>query len=74
MEIEVKTGDVQIQNAKIEDNSKINVTYGDVTIYKTGKYYVEGIVEVGDVRIKNIDRKSDLELKITVKVGDIRVN
>ena len=68
------TGDVKIEKAAIKVNSSINTGTGDVKIESINGCYVEGSTKVGDTKINNSDRKSDIELKITTKVGDIKVN
>lgn len=74
LSLEATTGDIDIDTANIKDNSKIKVTTGDIKIKHATGYYVSGEAKVGDVNIKGVDRKSDLELIIEAKVGDIRVN
>lgn len=69
-----KTGDIKIQTANIKEDSKIVSNVGDVKIKKTTGCYIEGKTNVGDTDINNNDRKSDITLKITSSVGDIRVN
>ena len=68
------TGDVKVENAAIKVNSNINTGTGDVKIESINGCYVEGSTKVGDTKINNSDRKSDIELKITTRVGDIKVN
>ena len=68
------TGDVKIEKASIKVNSNINTGTGDVKVESINGCYVEGSTKVGDTKINNSDRKSDIELKITTKVGDIKVN
>ncbi len=74
LSLEATTGDIDIDTAAIKDNSKIKVTTGDIKIKHATGYYVSGEAKIGDVNIKGVDRKSDLELTIEAKVGDIRVN
>ena len=74
LSLEAVTGDIDINTANIKDNSRIKVTTGDIKIEHATGYYVSGEAKIGDVKIKGVDRKSDLELTIEAKVGDIRVN
>ena len=61
-------------SAFIKENSNIKVTTGDIKIKHANGFYVGGNTKIGDTRIKGVDRKSDIELNIEAKVGDIRVN
>ena len=36
--------------------------------------YIEADTKVGDTKVNNLDRKSDVILSITSRVGDIKVN
>ncbi len=74
LSLEVTTGDIDIDTVNIKENSKIKTTTGDTKIKHATGFYVGGTSKVGDVHIKGVDRKSDLELDIDTKVGDIRVN
>ena len=74
LDIYSKTGDVKVQEATIKKNSKITSDVGDVKIGSTKGCYVEGSSKVGDTNINNPDRKSDIILKVTNRIGDIRVN
>lgn len=76
LDITSNTGDVKIEKATINENSKITSGVGDVKIEKATGFYVSGTSKIGDVRINNNnnDRKSDYELIITSRVGDIKVN
>ena len=67
------TGDVKIEDATIEKNSKINSNVGDVKIQHIKGCYVDAKTNVGDVKVTNNDRKSEVELTITSHVGDIKV-
>lgn len=69
-----KTGDIKVETANLKEDSKIVSNVGDVNIKKTTGCYVEGKANVGDTNINNNDRKSDVILKITSSVGDIKVN
>ena len=69
-----KTGDVRIENANIIKNSKISLNVGDIRIKNVKGCYIDGKTRVGDTKINNTDRKSDIELNINADVGDIRVN
>ena len=68
------TGDVRITDANLLANSSIKSGTGDVRINNTTGCYIDAKTNVGDTRIDNNDRKSDIVLTITSRVGDIRVN
>ena len=75
LNIETTTGDISILKANITTSSRIKATTGDVTVNTLGdNIYVNGDASTGDVKIKNSDRKSDIELNIHTTTGDIRVN
>lgn len=74
LSLEATTGDIDIDTVNITENSRIKVTTGDIKIKHATGFYVSGNAKIGDERIKGVDRKSDLELNIDAKVGDIRVN
>ena len=68
------TGDVRITDANLKANSNIKSGTGDVRINNTTGCYIDAKTNVGDTRVDNNDRKSDIVLTITSRVGDIRVN
>lgn len=74
MVLETKTGDIKVENATISKNSSIISDVGNVKIVSTKGCYVEAKTNVGDTRINNNDRKSDIVLTITSRIGDIKVN
>lgn len=71
--IKSTTGDVKVQNAIINKNSKIDSKIGDVKINNISGCYVNAKTDVGDTKINNKERKSDIELTITNNIGDIKV-
>ena len=74
MDLYTRTGDIKVDNADINKNSKIESNIGDVKLRKVSGCYIEASTKVGDTNINNTDRKSDIILKIKSKVGDIKVN
>lgn len=68
------TGDIEIGTATIIKNSKITSGTGDVKINSTKKCYIDAKTKIGDTNVNNNDRKSDIILTITSRVGDIKVN
>ena len=74
LDLETNTGDVNVEKATVLNNSKIKTGTGDVNINQINDgIYVEGKSNVGDVKINKTDRKSDIELIINTRTGDIRV-
>ena len=73
-DITLTTGDVKIQSANINEDSYISLTTGDVKIRSVTGAYIETTNSIGDVKVNNNDRKSEKTLKISVNVGDIKVN
>ena len=74
LDINLKIGDVKIEEVNLNDNSKIELKTGDVKIQKTNEIYVEADTRVGDTKVQNKNRKAEIELNIKVDVGDIKVN
>ncbi len=74
LKITSTTGDVRITDANLKANSSIKSGTGDVRISNTTGCYIDAKTNIGDTRINNNDRKSDVVLTITSRVGDIRVN
>lgn len=73
LNIKSTTGDVKIQDATINKNSKIESKVGDVKINNINGCYVNAKTNVGDTKVNNKERKSDIELTITNNIGDIKV-
>lgn len=74
LNIETKSGDINIKNLSLTENSKISVTSGDVTIFKSSEdIYYNATATSGDVKIKNNNRFANIELTINAKSGDIVV-
>ena len=74
VDISLTTGDVKISKATINEDSNISLTTGDVKIASCEGAYIEASNSVGDIRVNNNDRKLEKTLKISGKIGDIRVN
>lgn len=67
------SGEIQIGNLEIENNSSIHTTSGDVTIGTSNDLYIETSTLSGDVNISNNNRFASTTLKIETTSGDIRV-
>lgn len=67
-------GDTKIENLNIKENSDIRTDYGDVKIKNTNDINIEADVDLGDKKVNNSNRKSDITLKINCDMGDVEVN
>ena len=74
LDITSTTGDIEVDSANLTENSNIKSGTGDVEIKSTTNCYIEAKANIGDTKVNNNDRKSDIVLTITSRVGDIRVN
>lgn len=74
IDLSATTGDISIHEAIININSKIETSTGDVNIKTVKNCYIDAKTKTGDTKVNNNDRKSDIELIISSKVGDILVN
>ena len=74
IDIDNRTGDVNINKANIVTNSSISLTTGDVRIKELTGAYIDTESKTGDIKVNNNDRKSDNEIKIKTTTGDIIVN
>ena len=67
-------GDIKIEEININKDSKIDDSLGNIKIGKTNEINIEADTDLGDVKVKNNYRKSDITLKIENNCGDIKVN
>ena len=74
LKIDNKAGDIKINELNITEDSSIKQNLGDVKIGKTNDIYIDAKISLGDIKINNNNRKSDLTLKIESNLGDIKVN
>lgn len=74
LDIKNACGDVKIDSINLEKNSKIKSNLGDIKIGSTNEIYIEAKTNLGDTKINNNYRKSDIVLKINNDCGDIKVN
>lgn len=72
--ISTMSGDVRIYDFNILSNSSITTMSGDVKANHLTESYVEASSKSGDIKVSNVDRKSDIVLKINTTSGDISVN
>lgn len=74
MNISVDCGDVKIDRALITKDSKIKNNLGDIKIKEAKGMYIDAKTDLGDVKVKNNDRTSEIVLTISNDCGDIEVN
>lgn len=73
IDVSSTSGDVDIEYASLNENSNITTVSGEVDIRLSEAVNVDVSTVSGDKDIYNIDRKSDITLKITTTSGDIEV-
>lgn len=67
------TGDITIKNVNLIKDSFIQNKYGDIIIENTNKIYINANTDLGDVKIKDNFKESELILKIENNNGNIIV-
>lgn len=67
-------GNVKIKQSVLDKDSFIDVEYGDIKIYSISDVYIDAKTDLGDVKIKNNNKQSDIILKIRSDCGDIKIN
>lgn len=73
LNIKTDCGDVKIDKIDIKENSSISCDMGDVKIKEANDIYIEAKVDLGDCKIANNNRHSEVTLKIDMDCGDIKV-
>lgn len=71
--IEVDAGNVKIEKLTLNEDSKIKVDLGDVTIDEINEVYIEADTDLGKTNINQNYRNSEVTLKINVDCGNISV-
>lgn len=74
LDLNNNSGDIIIKNIILNKDSIIKDEYGDIEIQKTNDIYINARSDLGDVKIKNNNRKSDVTLSIENNNGDITIN
>ena len=74
LDLNEKAGDIRIEKVNLTKSSKINNSLGDIKIESTNDIYINAKVDVGSTKVNKSNRKSDIELTITCKAGEIKVN
>ena len=73
-EIEEDTGDIIINTANINRNSKADIDVGDINIKNINEVNVDAKSDVGKEKINNSSNTSNIKVKLRTDVGDIKVN
>lgn len=73
-DINLSCGDVKIQNLQIKENSTIENSLGDIKIEQTNDIFIDGKTDLGDTKIEDSNRHSEITLTISNSCGDIKVN
>ena len=73
LDLKSNTGDIKIKKVNLTENSSITNNVGDINIDSTNEIYIDYKTDIGDAKVENNYRKSDVVLKIKNNVGDIKV-
>lgn len=71
--IESNCGNIKIDKVQLNENSSIKSDYGDIKIKEINDIYVDAKVDLGDVKIENNNRYSEITLEIEADCGNIKV-
>ncbi len=74
VEFNSTSGDVDLERVTLGKNSSISTVSGDVEVKLVNPVNIDVTTISGDKDIYNIDRNSDITLKISTTSGDIEVN
>lgn len=72
-DIEVDSGNIEIEKIFINENSKIKVDLGNANINETNDIYIDAKVDLGKSNISGNNRNSEVVLKIECDCGNINV-
>lgn len=72
LNINTDCGDVKIEKVDIKENSSIKCDLGDVKIKEKNDIYIDANVDLGDCKVNNNNRHSEVTLKIEMSCGDIK--
>lgn len=73
-DLKANCGNIEINRISILENSEITADMGNVEIDEAKDIYIKGNCDMGSVDINNNNRNSEIELKIEVNCGNIKVN
>ena len=72
--IDLSCGDVKIKNFKKMKNPKIKNDLGNIKIEQTNDIFIDSKTDLGEAKIENNNRHSEITLTISNSCGDIKVN
>jgi len=67
-------GDIKVHNLDIKENSSIESSLGDIKVEKTSDIYIDANVDLGDIKVNQSNRHSEIVLKAKNSCGDIKIN
>lgn len=74
LDIDEKCGDIKLGKVYVDENSKITNSLGDIAIFETSEIYIDAKTELGDIKINNNYKDSNITLIIDDSLGDIIVD
>lgn len=74
LDIECASGDIDIYEVLLNQDSKIICKYGDIHIKGINEIYVDAKTDYGEIDIEKNYRKSNITLSIKNNSGDITIN
>lgn len=66
-------GDINVNYININKDSYIKDSYGNIKVGSTNEVYIDAKTDLGDVKVNNNYRKSEITLKIDNDCGDISI-
>lgn len=72
--INVDAGNLKIDDAQINENSSIKADSGNIQIKEINDIYIDAKVDMGNCKISNNNRSSDITLRIDCDMGNVDVN
>lgn len=74
LDIRSNCGDIEIDNIQLFENSSIKSDLGDIKIGTTNDICIDAKVSLGDCKVNNSNRNSEVVLSIENNCGDIKVD
>lgn len=72
-DISATSGGIKIEKCNLTENSSISAKSGGVHIGETNDIFVNAKANSGSIKVKNTNRKADIELNIETTSGSIKV-
>lgn len=74
LNIDADCGSIKIDRLDLKENSYIKSDLGDVKINGTNDIFIDVDIDLGNTKINNNNRYSDVTLKIEADCGNVKVN